>query len=426
MKKLQSQAAVRTLFLLCFFAYLSTYLGRLNYSASLGEMVLQGEFTKGQAGFIGTVFFATYGCGQFINGFLGDKLSAKKMIFTGLLGSALANLGMFFLKDPWQMAAVWGINGFVQSLIWSPIIRIFSDYLRSEIQKDACVKVNSSVPIGTFLAYLCTAGIISRYSWRMAFLAAAVVLAVMSLVWLAGMDRIEKLAADRGVEEAGEGHVIRIKKRETEKTGMISLVWCSGLLFFCGALCIQGVLKDGVTTWIPTYINEQFRIGSVGAIVGTTVIPFFNLFGVFLAGMVNKRWLKNEIKTAGAFFAAALLALVFLRMFSNVHVLLSLLLFGLATTAMMSVNTMLVSVLPMYFGVYNKSATASGILNSSAYLGSALSTYGIGELSYLLGWDKTIEIWVLCAAIGGAFCLAGRPVWNRFLEKKVKKRSEAL
>lgn len=426
MRKLQSKPAAKALFFLCFFAYMTTYLGRLNYSASLAEMVLQGEFTKGQAGFIGTVFFATYGCGQLINGFLGDKLSAKKMIFTGLFCSALANMGMFFLHNPWQMAAVWGINGFVQSLIWSPIIRIFSDYLTSDVQKDACVKVNSSVPLGTFLAYLCTAGIISRFSWRIAFLAAAAALFIMSLIWLAGMSRIEKIALKTGTEEAGEENIIRIRKPQQEKTGMVSLVWHSGLLFFCGALCIQGVLKDGVTTWIPTYINEQFHIGSVGSIVGTTVIPVFNLFGVFLAGMVNKRWLKNEIKTAGAFFVASLLSLMFLRIFSNVHFLLSLLLFGIATTAMMSVNTMLVSVLPMYFGAYQKSATASGILNSSAYLGSALSTYGIGELSYLLGWDKTIEIWGMCAVIGGVFCLAGYPVWNRFLEKKLKKRSEGL
>lgn len=432
MKKIQSRSAVRALFFLCFFAYMVTYLGRLNYSASLAEMVLQGEFSKGQAGFIGTVFFATYGCGQLINGFLGDKLSAKGMIFTGLFCSALANILMCFLHNPWQMAAAWGMNGFVQSLIWSPIVRTFSNYFPENIQKDAGVKINYCVPIGTFLAYLFTAGIISVASWRLAFLFAGIVLLAMSAVWILGMTKIDSIA----VEEVEEQKPKKISKKQVQcpeqKTSMWSLVWRSGILFFCGALCVQGVLKDGVTTWIPTYINEQFHIGSVGSTMGTTVIPLFNLFGVFLAGEVNKRWFKNEIKTAGAFFGVALVALAALRVFSGVHFMLSLLLFGIATTAMMSVNTMLVSVLPMYFGKYQRAATASGVLNSSAYLGGAVSTYGIGELSYRLGWDKTIEIWALCAVFGVVFCLCGKPVWNRFLaggkvrrEKITKEREKS-
>ena len=73
-----------------------------------------------------------------------------------------------------------------------------------------------------------------------------------------------------------------------------------------------------------------------------------------------------------------------------------------------------VSVLPMYFAGIGRSSSASGILNSSAYLGSALSTYGIGAAASALGWDVTITGWCICGALGAAACLAGLPNWLGF------------
>ena len=43
---------------------------------------------------IGTAFFFAYGAGQFVSGFLGDRLAPKKMVFTGLMVSGLCNLAM--------------------------------------------------------------------------------------------------------------------------------------------------------------------------------------------------------------------------------------------------------------------------------------------------------------------------------------------
>lgn len=63
------------LFLLCWFAYFSAYLGRLNYSVALAGMVESDLFTKSDAGLIGMAYFLMYGFGQIISGFLGDRVS---------------------------------------------------------------------------------------------------------------------------------------------------------------------------------------------------------------------------------------------------------------------------------------------------------------------------------------------------------------
>lgn len=63
--------------MLCWIVYFSTYLGRLNYSASLSEIILSERFTKSQAGMIGTGFFLAYGggavCQRIFRGSSGTK-----------------------------------------------------------------------------------------------------------------------------------------------------------------------------------------------------------------------------------------------------------------------------------------------------------------------------------------------------------------
>jgi len=85
----------------------------------------------------------------------------------------------------------------------------------------------------------------------------------------------------------------------------------------------------------------------------------------------------------------------------------------------MAVNTMLVSMVPIYFAPYGKSSTASGILNSSAYAGGAASAYGIGVLSESVGWDATIFIWFIIALLGAVACMAGKARWKRFLQNGI-------
>ena len=86
----------KRLFLLCWTAYFATYICRLNFSAVMPELNTLGLFTKAQMASVSSCFFITYGVGQFINGFLGDRIAPRQMVFGGLLVSSLCNLLLFF------------------------------------------------------------------------------------------------------------------------------------------------------------------------------------------------------------------------------------------------------------------------------------------------------------------------------------------
>lgn len=229
------------LFWLCWIAYFSTYIGRLNYSASLTGIILSEGFSKGQAGMIGTAFFFAYGAGQFVSGFLGDRLAPKKMVFTGLMVSGLCNLAMAGAKGSGLMTAVWCVNGLFQAFIWSPMIRLMYEYYKTETRMKACVSLNSSVPIGTMAAYGLTALVIWLSGWRTMFVLAGAALIGTSLFWITGMKRVERYAAE-------SGKMAEMPSGETGGSAKAAVNWKSlliqsGFLFLMMALFVQGRLR---------------------------------------------------------------------------------------------------------------------------------------------------------------------------------------
>ena len=100
LRKITNGRTAMALFLLCWAAYFTSYIGRLNYSSAMTAMIQEEILTKSQAGFISMVYFFAYGIGQLCNGLLGDRMHPGKMIFTGLSAAALMNLpaALLFLK----------------------------------------------------------------------------------------------------------------------------------------------------------------------------------------------------------------------------------------------------------------------------------------------------------------------------------------
>lgn len=371
---------------------------------------------------IGTAFFFAYGAGQFVSGFLGDRLAPKKMVFTGLMVSGLCNLAMAGAKGSGLMTAVWCVNGLFQAFIWSPMIRLMYEYYKTETRMKACVSLNSSVPIGTMAAYGLTALVIWMSGWRAMFVLAGAALIGTSLFWITGMKRVERYAAE-------SGKMTEMPSGETGGSAKAAVNWKSlliqsGFLFLMMALFVQGALKDGVTTWVPTYISETYGLSAILAITSTMVIPVFNLLGVYLASFANLHWFRNEVRTAGAFFVVSAAAILVLRLASGRSMAVSFLMLALATTAMMAVNTMLIAVLPSYFGVIGRASSVSGLLNSSVYAGGAVSTYGIGALSVALGWNATIVIWFLMAAFSAVICFLTVRKWIAYRKEVLQSWKE--
>ena len=413
---MRNKQGTRFLFLLCWCSYFCAYIGRLNYSAALTDMIRSEGFGKGEAGLIGTAFFFAYGAGQFVSGFLGDRFPAKRLVFIGLFSSGICNLLMSRSNEIGLMVGIWCVNGLVQALIWSPMLRLVTDYCEAQIRPKLCAALNSAIPAGTMAAYGITAAVLSLSGWRTMFLLGGVCLLLMSLVWYWGITRVEKTMQVQTVCR----EVQTKDSAAGTDTGLGGILLRSGLILLFAALFVQGALKDGVTTWIPVYIQETYGVSPILAVAGTMVIPLCNLFGVWLAASACRRAERNEIVVSAVFFAGCAAAMAVLWFSSGKSMAVSMAMLALATTAMMAVNTLMTAVLPSCFGPVGKASSMSGLLNSAVYSGGAVSAYGIGSLAGHFGWSKTILIWAFLAVSAVLICVPAAGKWGTYRKELVK------
>ena len=390
------------LFILCWIVYFSSYLGRLNYSSAMTVMLDENVITKTQAGFISMIYFLAYGIGQCLNGFAGDRVNPKKMIMYGLMTSAGMNLIMTFSRSFPVMSAAWLVNGYAQSTIWPPIIRIFSDMLQTKTKIKYCVDIVSTQAAGTFASYFLSAAIIAHTRWQFVFCAAAAILFIVAVIWNFGFSIVYKKTEENAYMEE---ETIASSEQKSRQVGFGYLLMASGSIALVLPIFVHGILKDGVVSWVPTFISETFEAGPSIAILLTSVIPLINLSGAYLGKFVFKRMKNDEIRATAFFFGVATAALGLLYRYGNQNMLLTVLILSVITVSMMAVNTLLINLYPLRFEKEGRVSSVSGFLNAMAYVGTAFSTYGIGFLVQKKGWEITILSWLLITLAAFIACI---------------------
>ena len=78
------------------------------------------------------------------------------------------------------------------------------------------------------------------------------------------------------------------------------------------------------------------------------------------------------------------------------------------------VHTMFVSLVPMRFVSCGRSATMTGILNSTAAICGGLSNYISGVIAESIGWNAVFTICLTLMLIGSASSLMISRRWIRF------------
>ncbi len=386
--------------------YTYAYIGRYNFSAAVAGIVADGLFTKSEMGLVGTVFFVIYGSGQLINGFLGDRFSPFKMIFIGSFVSAIANFFMSFATSLPLMIIIWGANGFAQSMLWSPIIFLVSNSFEGERLVKAQANLPATLPIGSMGAYLLSMLLMKYLSWKYIFIAASLILFVISIIW--GTYSISLGKEGRTIDK------VEKIKRSGNKTPLSKLLIISGVLMMFLPVMLHSMLKDGVMTWVPTMVTELFDVVPSFSVMLSLVLPVINFFGARIASSMYSSGKFSEMKIACSFFLFTLIPLGGLMFISRLNAIISVILLALITSSMVAINYVFLTLVPISFASHGRSATMAGLLDAVAYAGSAVSSYGFGAIADNIGWNNTITIWLIIAALALILCIATVKRWEKF------------
>lgn len=396
MMKLKSKKQINQLTLLFAATYMVSYMTRINYGAVISEMETATAFSRSLLSLAVTGSFITYGVGQIVSGIVGDRCSPKKLVFIGLCVTALMNLLIPVCQDPYQMLCVWCVNGFAQSFLWPPLVRILATMLREQDYKEAINKVAWGSSIGTIVIYLVSPVCLSVFGWKSVFVFSALCAGVMLFAW-------NRYACDIGVETKAD------KAAAPAKTsGALFTPLMFGVMI---AIVMQGMLRDGVTTWMPSYISETYNLSNAIAILTGVVLPVFSILCFQVATKLYTKRLTNPLTCAGLLFCVGTVAALGLVLITGKSAGLSVFLSAVLTGCMYGVNLMLNCMIPQYFEKSGMVSTVSGVLNSCTYIGSAASTYGIALLSEKLGWNFTLLSWLVIAVLGTVICFICIKPW---------------
>ncbi len=386
--------------------YFASYMTRVNLAAVVQEVVTDTGFEKSTLSVVLICLSTAYGLGQIINGRLGDKFKPQNMIFVGSVISTVANLIFpLFSRSVFSMAVIWGINGFAQAMMWPPIVRIMVANFDGEEYGTAQIIISWGTSIATILIYLLAPIIITFSSWKTVFIICGSVGVIGCASWGFQKGRIS-------VETPLTSSEDNAKKMNFPQFAIFPII-----LIALGVM-LQGMLRDGVTAWMPSYLAEVFKLGNSTAIFCTVVLAIFSGIAFTIVGAIYKKWFKSEVLCACLVFLVATLgSAVLFFFFEGGGAVLAVVLMALITGCMHGVNLMLVSHVPKRFKKYGNISTVSGAINACSHVGAAIFTYGIALLSEKIGWRLTVGVWFIIAALGAAVCLIASKQWKKMTEE---------
>ncbi len=392
----QKRNGAASLILLCWLVYACSYLGKLNYAANITPIMAHYGVNHAQAGLVSSYFSVTYAVGQVVNGIFCRRYPLKQVVFGALVVSAGVNLAVALAPDFGMIRFLWMINGFATSLLWPCLVRLLSETLDKKDLGKAVIAMGTTTAAGTLAIYGISASFALFDGFKWVFVLATVVVLTVAVYWLLVAEK--KI---RGVVRTEEKEATVLEKQGRFSPGKALLV-CVGMLALYGV--VTNLVKDGLSGWVPSILKEEYGLGDSLSILLTLALPMVSLFGSALSVRAQKR-IPDFVLLCGVLFGvsgvvlfgvtAGLKAGALIPIFAG---------FAVACLFMATCNSVITSMFPMFMKGKLNSGMLAGVLNGFCYVGSTLSSYGLGALADNFGWQSVFT--VLTAACLGCLLLA--------------------
>lgn len=404
MNRFQSKSSVGFLIFLGWLVYTTSYLGKLNYSANITQIIDFYGISKTEAGIVPTFFFFAYGAGQVVNGILCRKYNIKWTVFTSLVLSAVINFIIAVSTDFSCIKWLWMANGFLMSMLWPTLIRLLSETLPEKYLGKSSVVMGTTVAAGTLIIYSLSSLYAVFDKFKLAFFTAAFVETAVAIIWLlaykGAVEAVKRKNTDETHQKSDVKHVCGSRKNLSN-----TIFGTIGVLCFC-AVGVN-LIKDGLTTWVPSILKEEGSMSDSVSILLTLFLPMVAIVGNAFALSVHKK-IPDYIKHCMIVFAAAMavtgIIIGGLLLKSVVLMLAGMVIVNFLVS---SLNSLITSIFPMYMREQIDSGRWAGVLNGFCYIGSTISSYGLGTIADHYGWSAVFWcLFAVCAVIAGVCGLA--------------------
>lgn len=448
------------------FTYGAFYFCRTNISVALPEIQRVLGYNKVQLGVVLLALKIAYGCGQFLNGQLSERLPPRKMLALGMCASAGLNLLFGFGTGLYFFLFVWACNGYAQSLGWTPCVRVIGNWIPIARRGKAVGLIGTGYQVTAGLSYLVAGFSVWLFGWQGAFwipptilLAAAGGMALLlrespgehqspaerssqddrqqlpfreslrltlgnRALWLLAISLGMLNACRYGFVDWGVSHLVAIERAKSqheqietalatsdlpsERRRVLEALRDLDLVENDAQKQVQTAIKQGHLTKIE---KSDDRMSVLKSAVKYAVLPIGAILGSFLAGWATDRFFgsRRAPVICGLLVLLGCLALAYDSV-AQVSFVGTILLLTAVGFCIYGPQVLLVGTAPADLAKKGTSAAAAGFVNCVGYFGAAFAGDLLtGVLAEKFGWQAAIYSWAgwaFAAAIVSAF------LWN--------------
>jgi sugar phosphate permease len=406
--------------------YCFLYTGRLNISQALPAMQEQMGWNELQLGILSSILFWTYGLGHLINGRLGEIFGVRRFIVLGAVLSAVVNIVLGLQDSLIAIAVLWGVNGYFQSMLWSPGMALLSKWWPGSKRGFATGFANAFSSLGTAAAWamvMIAFALLPSLGWRAAFVVPVVSIFIMAAIFaLTVKESPKQIGLDEfQEEESRSGHENELARIVAEKGKMYPYVYLFRQWRFdiwCVIIAFSNLARYGLLTFIPLYFADELGLNVKSGMVGTLLLPLGMALGTFIIPWMSDKYWPNNRLPAVLICSLVAAATVFILTNSTNIALIATVLF-VAGFFIYAING-LTWAYATDIGGRIFGGTAAGILDWAAYMGAAIQAIVFGAVLESTGkWNVVfISIAGTGLAIAILAIIAGRGEGAKTIRKE--------
>jgi sugar phosphate permease len=406
-------AGQRRIFGITWITYAGFYLCRKNLSIALPA--LHGSGTLGTIQLANIVFGYSllYAMGQFVFGFLSDRIGPRRVVGAGLLLVVASNLLMGLHASLLWLLIFACLNGAGQATGWSGLVKVMASWFRGANRGVVMAWWGTNYVFGGFLATTFATWSVTQHilfpqlGWKRGFLFPALVLLLITLVFLWRVEDAPGQPAPASSSQADKSPTGRESAGWSDLAVLLRTpsLWMVGSAYFFLEMC-----RYALMFWLPLYLVDHLKYSLQVSGYISSLYELVGIAGAVIAGYVSDHFTQSRRAPVSAVMLGGLGIVMLLE-----PTLAKCGLLGIATAISLAgvlsygPDTLLSGAAAQDVGGVKAAGSAAGLIDGIGHLGALLSPYVVVFVSKLYGWDRLFLVFALAAFVAGAVLL---PIWN--------------
>lgn len=367
----------------CICSYIVNYYLRHILSVLTPALLSTGNFTVEHIARLSSTYMLLYAAGQLVNGFLGDILSPKGMVSTGLIlaGASI----MFFPFIDWGILQIvcFAVLGFALSMLRGPLMKIISENTEPNHARLICVFFSFASFVGPLIASMFAL----IKGWNLAFIYAGAVAVASGIVAYVVFSFMES-----------NGVISHIKNEVKGISSILSVFKIENIAFYIIVACLVEISAASISQWLTTFLTIPLGFSKESANVIYSGISICRSFMPFVALAIFRAINEKDIPMMRVTFSIA--AAMFALLIVSPNRWISIALLAIALMSMSCTAALLWSIYIPSLGKTGRVSSVNGVIDCIGYIAAAGANLLFGSVMTNVGWNTVYILWASIGVIG--------------------------